>query len=107
MGYAESLGNYWRGRYKLAPGKYATVRDADGDAIRFRTKAAAKKAADAEEAKLLARTKKAPRERITFGAYVNRWYAAQDLAASTMQNYRRHIEEHRFPHSRIPSSLTF
>ncbi len=33
MGYAESLGSYWRGRYKLAPGKYATVRDADGDAI--------------------------------------------------------------------------
>ncbi|MEU5119711.1 tyrosine-type recombinase/integrase [Streptomyces asoensis] len=97
MGYAESLGSYWRGRYKLAPGKYATVRDADGDAIRFRTKAAAKKAADAEEAKLLAGTKKAPRERITFGAYVNRWYAAQDLAASTMQNYRRHIEEHLLP----------
>lgn len=97
MGYAESLGSYWRGRYKLAPGKYATVRDADGDAIRFRTKAAAKKAADAEEAKLLAGTKKAPRERISFGAYVNRWYAAQDLAASTMQNYRRHIEEHLLP----------
>ncbi|KAF5995805.1 LacI family DNA-binding transcriptional regulator [Streptomyces sp. WAC00263] len=97
MGYAESLGSYWRGRYKLAPGKYATVRDADGDAIRFRSKAAAKKAADAEEAKLLAGTKKAPRERITFGAYVNRWYAAQDLAASTMQNYRRHIEEHLLP----------
>ncbi|MFI5977955.1 LacI family DNA-binding transcriptional regulator [Streptomyces sp. NPDC051452] len=97
MGYAESLGSYWRGRYKLAPGKYATVRDADGDAIRFRTKAAAKKAADAEEAKLLAGTKKASGERITFGAYVNRWYAAQDLAASTMQNYRRHIEEHLLP----------
>ncbi|MFI9648815.1 LacI family DNA-binding transcriptional regulator [Streptomyces sp. NPDC052040] len=97
MGYAENLGSYWRGRYKLAPGKYATVRDADGEAIRFRTKAAAKKAADAEEAKLLAGTKRVPPERITFGAYVNRWYAAQDLAASTMQNYRRHIEEHLLP----------
>ncbi|MBK3571861.1 LacI family DNA-binding transcriptional regulator [Streptomyces sp. MBT62] len=97
MGYAENLGTYWRGRYKLAPGKYATVRDADGEAIRFRTKPAAKKAADAEEAKLLAGTKKAPPERITFGAYANRWYAAQDLAASTMQNYRRHIEEHLLP----------
>ncbi len=60
LGYAENLGSYWRGRYKLARGKYATVRDADGDAIRFRSKAAAKKAADAEEAKLLAGTKKAP-----------------------------------------------
>ena len=33
----------------------------------------------------------------TFGEYANRWYAAQDLAASTMQNYRRHIEEHLLP----------
>lgn len=97
LGYAENLGSYWRGRYKLALGKYATVRDADGDAIRFRTRAAVKEAADAEEAKLLAGTKNAPAERITFGAYVNRWYAAQDLAASTMQNYRRHIEEHLLP----------
>lgn len=38
LGYGENLGTYWRGRYKLAPGKYATVRDADGEAIRFRTK---------------------------------------------------------------------
>ncbi|GAB7182180.1 LacI family DNA-binding transcriptional regulator [Kitasatospora sp. Ki12] len=97
MGYAENLGDYWRGRYKLAPGKYATVRDEAGDAIRYRTKAAAKKAADAEEAKLLAGLKKVTPEQITFGAYVSRWYDAQDLAASTMQNYRRHIEEHLLP----------
>lgn len=97
MGYAENLGSYWRGRYKISPGKYATVTDGDGKTIRFRTKAAAKKAADAEEAKLLAGAKKVPAERITFGAYVSRWYAAQDLAASTMQNYRRHIEEHLLP----------
>ena len=97
MGYAENLGSYWRGRYKVSPGKYATVTGADGETIRFRTKAAAKKAADAEEAKLLAGTKKVAAERITFGAYVSRWYAAQDLAASTMQNYRRHIEEHLLP----------
>jgi integrase len=32
-----------------------------------------------------------------FGEYASRWYAAQDLAASTMQNYRRHIEEHLLP----------
>ncbi len=35
--------------------------------------------------------------RHALSAYVNRWYAAQDLAASTMQNYRRHIEEHLLP----------
>ncbi|MDH6216678.1 LacI family DNA-binding transcriptional regulator [Streptomyces pseudovenezuelae] len=33
----------------------------------------------------------------TFGEYANRWYEAQDLAASTMQNYKRHIEEHLLP----------
>jgi integrase len=34
---------------------------------------------------------------MTFSVYVNRWYAVQDLAASTMQNYRRHIEDHLLP----------
>ena len=98
MGYAENLGSYWRGRYKASPGKYATVRDANGEAIRFRTKPAAKKAADAEEAKLLAGLKKmAITDRTTFGEYANEWYALQDLAPSTMQNYRRHIEEHLLP----------
>jgi integrase len=33
----------------------------------------------------------------TFGEYANRWYEAQDLAASTMQNLRRHIERHLLP----------
>ncbi|WP_328549904.1 LacI family DNA-binding transcriptional regulator [Streptomyces sp. NBC_00366] len=33
----------------------------------------------------------------TFGEYAKRWYEAQDLAASTMQNYKRHIEEHLLP----------
>lgn len=33
----------------------------------------------------------------TFGKYANRWYEAQDLAASTMQNYRRHIKKHLLP----------
>ncbi|MFG2823079.1 tyrosine-type recombinase/integrase [Kitasatospora sp. NPDC048365] len=97
MGYAENLGSYWRGRYKAAPGRYSTVRDADGEAMRFKTKAAAKRAADAEEAKVMAGVKKVAPERMTFGVYVSRWYEAQDLAASTMQNYRRHIEEHLLP----------
>jgi hypothetical protein len=35
--------------------------------------------------------------RITFGVYASRWYAGQDLAPSTMQNYRRHLEEHLLP----------
>lgn len=35
--------------------------------------------------------------RIRFGDYVNRWYAAQDLALSTMANYRWCIEGHLLP----------
>ena len=30
MGYAEKRGDYWRGRYKIEPGRYGTVSDAGG-----------------------------------------------------------------------------
>jgi integrase len=99
MGYAEKRGDYWRGRYKLGPGRYGTVKDTAGNTIRFRTRREAKQAADEAEVKV--RSDGPPRDltagRITFGEYASRWYAAQDLAASTMQNYRRHIEEHLLP----------
>lgn len=98
MGFAENRKTYWRGRYKIAPGKYGTVADQNGDAIRFRTKREAKQAADAEEAKVRAGSWKDPSAgQVTFGEYASRWYAVQDLAASTMQNYRRHLEEHLLP----------
>ncbi|MFH8888693.1 tyrosine-type recombinase/integrase [Streptomyces sp. NPDC017949] len=100
MGFAENRGDYWRGRYKAAPGKYPAVTDDNGKTIRFRTKRAAEKAAAVEEEKALAANQTAPvteAQRITFGEYASRWYEAQDLAASTMQNYRRHIEEHLLP----------
>lgn len=100
MGYADNRGDYWRGRYKIEPGKYGTVADEHGKTIRFRTKRAAEKAAAVEEERVLTASQAptAPQpDRITFGAYASRWYAVQDLAASTMQNYRRHIEEHLLP----------
>lgn len=98
MGYPEKRGDYWRGRYKIAPGRYGTVSDANGDTIRFRTKREAKKAADDEEAKVRGGKWRDPSKgQLTFGAFASRWYAAQDLAASTMQNYRRHLEEHLLP----------
>ncbi|MGX9887428.1 LacI family DNA-binding transcriptional regulator [Streptomyces sp. NPDC002276] len=98
MGFAEDRGTYWRGRFKISTGKYGTVADENGDVIRFRTKRAAKQAADAEEAKVRAGGWKDPAAgQVTFGEYASRWYAGQDLAASTMQNYRRHIEEHLLP----------
>jgi len=98
VGYAENRGDYWRGRYKQGPGRYGTVRDAAGVTVRFRTRREAEQAANDAEAKVRAGTWRDPiAGRITFGEYANRWYAAQDLAASTMQNYRHHIEEHLLP----------
>ena len=98
MGYAEKRSDYWRGRYKISTGRYGTVSDATGQTIRFRTKREAKKAADDEESKVRAGTWRDPAAgRLTFGAYVSRWYAGQDLAASTMQGYRLAIETHLLP----------
>ncbi len=98
MGYGEKRGDYWRARYKIAPGKYGTLADENGDTVRFRTKRAAEQAAEEEEAKVRGGRWHDPSGgQITFGEYASRWYAGQDLAASTMQNYRRHIEEHLLP----------
>lgn len=95
MGYAEKRGGYWRGRYKIEDGKYGTVADSAGNVIKFATKREAKQAADAEEVTVRRGQWRDPGlGQETFGEYASRWYASQDLAASTMQNYRRHIEEH-------------
>ena len=98
MGFAEKRDGYWRGRYKVEVGKYATVQDAAGATVRFRTKREAKHAADEAEAnvRVVGAPPPAP-ERMRFGNYASVWYARQDLAASTQQNYRRHIEEHLLP----------
>ncbi|WP_019354723.1 tyrosine-type recombinase/integrase, partial [Streptomyces sp. AA1529] len=98
MGFAEKRGSYWRGRYKIELGKYGTVSDEAGVTIRFTTKRLAKQAADEAESTVRQGTwRDLSLGRMTFGEYASRWYAAQDLAASTMQNYRRHIEEHLLP----------
>lgn len=98
MGYPEKRGSYWRARYKIAPGKYGTVCDGNGATIKFPAKRAAKKAADDAEAAVRQGTwRDVSLGRITFGEYVNEWFAGQDLAASTMQSYRRYIESHLMP----------
>ncbi|WP_371677846.1 tyrosine-type recombinase/integrase [Streptomyces sp. NBC_01276] len=98
MGYAEKRSTYWRGRYKLADGKYGTVQDTTGAVVKFVTKREAKQAADAEEVTVRRGEWRDPaRGQETFGDYAGRWYDDQDLAASTMQNYRHHIEEHLLP----------
>ena len=98
MGYAEKRGTYWRARFKIERGKYGTVTDASGGTTRFRTKRDAENAANDAEAKVRRGGWRDPATgHMTFGEYANHWYAGQDLAASTMQNYRRHIEEHLLP----------
>lgn len=98
MGYGEKRADYYRGRYWIAPGVLRTVVDANGATVRFTTKRAAAKAANDHEAKVRDGAWRDPNAgKETFGEYVNRWYEAQDLAASTMQNYKRHIEEHLLP----------
>ncbi|MFF0385391.1 LacI family DNA-binding transcriptional regulator [Streptomyces sp. NPDC004286] len=98
MGYAEKRSGYWRGRYKIQDGKYGTVADSTGAVVKFATKREAKQAADAEEVTVRRGQWRDPSlGQETFGEYASRWYAGQDLAASTMQNYRRHIEEHLLP----------
>ncbi|MEU3203791.1 LacI family DNA-binding transcriptional regulator [Streptomyces cyaneofuscatus] len=98
MGYGERRASYWRGRYKIEDGKYGTVSDPTGTVVKFATKREAKQAADEEEAKVRRGSWRDPSlGQETFGEYASRWYDDQDLAASTMQNYRRHIEEHLLP----------
>jgi len=98
MGFAEKRGDYWRARYKAGPGTYLTVKDENGATAKFRTRRTAEQAADDKEAAIRAGAlRKRPVGGWTFGRYADVWYARQDLAASTMQNYRRRLEEHLLP----------
>lgn len=100
MGWAEKHDDYYRGRYKDATGKRQFVRDGYGQIKKFTSRRAAKKAAEAKEAAERAGVQlqgERPAVTESFGDYASRWYAGQDLAPSTMQNYRRHIEEHLLP----------
>jgi integrase len=98
VGFGEKRSGYWRARYKIERGKYGTVCDEAGEVIKFATKLEAKRAGDEEEAKIRNGVWRNPvLGQTTFGEYASLWYEAQELAASTMQNYRRHIEEHLLP----------
>jgi integrase len=97
VAYAEKVGAYWRGRYR-ADGKLLVVRDDHGRPARYTGKREAERAARAEEVKARdGGPRKPAARRITFDRYASEWYGRQDLAASTMQNYKRHIEEHLLP----------
>ena len=65
--------------------------------MRFRTRREAEAASDEEAKGRRGQWRDPSAGRITFGDYASRWFGEQDLATSTMQNFRRHIEEHLLP----------
>ncbi|GAA0347692.1 LacI family DNA-binding transcriptional regulator [Actinoallomurus spadix] len=102
MGYAEKRGSgantYYLARFSDGGGKWPTLKDDQGRAVRFKRKREAEKAAGDEEAKVRGGRYHDPaRGRLTFGAWVGYWHAAQDLAPTTMQNVQRRIETHLLP----------
>lgn len=91
-------GNYWRGRYKDREGKYVSVRDEHGHVERFSGKREAQKAADDAEADVRkGRGRDWKAGQITFTDWASGWHAQLDLAATTMANRRRHLENHLIP----------
>jgi Phage integrase, N-terminal SAM-like domain len=87
---------YWRARYGCLPVKRAlSARRAGGDP--YRTRREAERAANDAETQARRARFDPSAGCIRFGNYATCWYATQDLAASTMQNYRRHIEQHLLP----------
>ncbi|PWG08749.1 LacI family transcriptional regulator [Streptomyces sp. V2] len=99
MAWSEVLVKGIRGRYRDASGKKCTVLDEYGDPILFRTKTDAIKAARDIESDIRKGRHRDPKSGLeTFADYVNRWFAALELAPSTMQNYKNHIEHHLLPY---------
>lgn len=102
MAYAEKVpspsGAYWRGRYKNPEGKYVTVRDEHGHVTRFDGKRDAAQAADDAESDVRkGRWRDPAAGLVTFAEWADEWYAGLDLAASTMANIKRHLQEHLLP----------
>lgn len=102
MAYGEKRGKgssaYYIARYNDGTGRYVTVKDDQGRAIRYKRKREAENAGDEKEVEARgSRYKQADDEGMTFGAWAGAWYATQRLAPSTMQNYRHHLEEHLLP----------
>ncbi|MEV8476802.1 LacI family DNA-binding transcriptional regulator [Streptomyces sp. NPDC051173] len=126
MGFAEKRRGYFRARYRDSSGQIFTVVDEYGETVRFSGKRAAVRSANDHETRVRQNARaEAPIEKgveipavpvarsitpvegataaaaaepgVTFGEYANGWYGEQDLALSTMQNYKRHLEEHLLP----------
>jgi Phage integrase, N-terminal SAM-like domain/Bacterial regulatory proteins, lacI family len=116
MGYVEPVpspkGDYWRVRYQAPDGAYLTVQGDDHKPARFSTRKEAEEALADVESDLRKDRWKDPRAgAITFEDWAAEWYAALDVAESTMVNYRRHLEDHllqsfgKHPLDRIDAAL--
>jgi integrase len=94
---------YWRACFQRPDRKaQGVVIDADGKAVRYPTKTTAKKAAEKAETEAYEEAKRgryvSPELQLeaaqtTFAQFVAEWIEGQDLAASTMQNYRRGLAQ--------------
>jgi integrase len=94
---------YWRALFQRPDRKaQGVVVDADGRAVRFPTKTTAKKAAEKAETEAYEEAKRGryvtpelqlEAAQTTFAQFVAEWIEGQDLAASTMQNYRRGLAQ--------------
>ncbi|MBO0853246.1 MAG: LacI family DNA-binding transcriptional regulator [Nocardia sp.] len=119
MGHANPRPGYFEARYRIGPGQFLTLKDpATGRAVRFKIAAEAKRAADRAEVEYDLRKQHsitgtgtmAPASQVrnsptagdpgdeSFFEYADRWYQRQDLAASTMHNYRSYLECHLLPY---------
>jgi len=98
MAYAERVpsprGDYWRGRYRDAGGGWVTVRDENGDVIRFALKQDAKNAADDRQSDVRNGRVAKPASEMTFADWAEEWYGGLNLAWSTMAGRRRHLDDH-------------
>jgi integrase len=102
VGYAEKRGTgdaaYWRGRYKISPGRYGTVCGPDGSVVKFTRKLGAKRAADAQETEEGTAARQAAGDaaagRATFTVYVSGWFAGLGLDPDTLATYQSIITCH-------------
>ncbi|MFI7001397.1 hypothetical protein [Nocardia sp. NPDC050175] len=114
MGYANPRSGYHEAKYLVGPDQYVSLKDGRGKVIKFKSKRAAKKAADAAEVNIqnglspageaivhtaVTPTVTTPRgkPRMLFSVYVGKWILRHDLAESTINNYRNYIECHLLP----------
>src|SRR5260370_390396 len=97
MAYAEKRGKRWRARYQRPDGTLASA-SCDDAGRPFLTRRAAQDWAEDQETAIRQGTWLDPRAgEITLAEWAGQWWQGLDLAASTMRNYRRHLDGHILP----------